>query len=135
MKIIICYDDDYYLIQGGYGNPSLEGYYAKLTGAFKKFISGLDGKLGNYTPKLEFDGANGVGAPAMKEFAKHLEGVLEVNMHNTGMFLCFSYHKTNNKQTKFLFFETKGKLEVSFEFIIYYFSFIECLKNLSYFRI
>jgi len=70
--------------KGGYGNPSLEGYYAKLTGAFKKFISGLDGKLGNYTPKLEFDGANGVGAPAMKEFAKHLEGVLEVNMHNTG---------------------------------------------------
>jgi len=70
--------------KGGYGEPSLEGYYTKLTGAFKQFLAGLDGKLGNYTPKIEFDGANGVGATSMLQFAKHLEGVLEANLHNSG---------------------------------------------------
>ena len=41
-------------MQGGYGEPSLEGYYAKLTGAFKQFLAGLDGNFGNYTPKVKF---------------------------------------------------------------------------------
>merc|ERR1719204_418572 len=31
-----------------------------------------------------FDGANGVGAPAMEEFKKRLEGVLEVEIFNAG---------------------------------------------------
>ena len=39
---------------------------------------------GNYEGKVLFDGANGVGAPAMKEFAKLLEGTLDVQIYNAG---------------------------------------------------
>ena len=38
----------------------------------------------NYQPKIMFDGANGVGAPAMAEFNKLLGDVLEVQMVNQG---------------------------------------------------
>lgn len=69
--------------KGGYGEPSLEGYYTKLTSAFRQFMEGLKDK-GNYSPKIMFDGANGVGAPAMKEFVQHLKGALDVEMHNSG---------------------------------------------------
>jgi len=69
--------------KGGYGLPSIPGYYDKLTEAFKAFLAGLQGG-GNYKGKLMFDGANGVGAPAMEEFKKRLEGVLEVEIFNAG---------------------------------------------------
>jgi hypothetical protein len=35
---------------------------------------------GNYTPKINFDGANGVGAEKMISLAKNLDGFLEVNI-------------------------------------------------------
>ena len=69
--------------EGAYGEPTIEGYYAKISGAFKKFIS-LIGEKKVYKAKLMFDGANGVGAPAMVEFNKLLSDVLEVEMVNQG---------------------------------------------------
>jgi len=69
--------------KGGYGAPSLPGYYDKITTAFKKFMSLVPDK-GTYINKIVFDGANGVGAPSMAQFKERLEGVLEVEMVNTG---------------------------------------------------
>ena len=69
--------------KGGYGQPSLPGYYDKLAGAFKKFMALIPDK-GSYRPKLVFDGANGVGAVSMKEFATRLSGILETEIANTG---------------------------------------------------
>jgi len=68
---------------GGYGVPSLAGYYDKLTAAFNKFLAGVAGK-GNYLPRLVFDGANGVGGGAMAEFVKLLNNTLDVDLVNTG---------------------------------------------------
>jgi len=69
--------------KGGYGDPSLPGYYDKITNAYKKFLSLVSDK-GAYKSKIVFDGANGVGAAAMAEFKDRLEGVLEVDMVNIG---------------------------------------------------
>jgi len=68
---------------GGYGDPSLPGYYDKICGAFKKFM-GLVGPAGSYNPSIVFDGANGVGAAAMLEFQARLAGVLQCRLVNTG---------------------------------------------------
>jgi len=38
--------------------------------------------LKNYSPIIEFDGANGVGALKMKDAIKYLEESLVINMHN-----------------------------------------------------
>ena len=69
--------------KGGYGKPSLEGYYTKLCTAFKGFMQQVADK-GNYTPSIMFDGANGVGATAMKEFVSRLTGVLAATVSNAG---------------------------------------------------
>jgi len=69
--------------KGGYGEPSLEGYYTKLTTAFVSFMKEVEDK-GNYLSKIMFDGANGVGAPVMKEFVKYLGSALDVSVHNAG---------------------------------------------------
>jgi len=68
---------------GAYGVPSLEGYYAKLTGAFNAFMASLT-DTGNYKATIYFDGANGVGAPAMQEFAKLVKSTLDVTLVNSG---------------------------------------------------
>jgi len=36
----------------------------------------------NYSPIIEFDGANGVGALKMKDAIVYLEEALVINMHN-----------------------------------------------------
>jgi len=69
--------------KGGYGEASLPGYYDKITLAFKKFLSLVPDK-GVYKNKIMFDGANGVGATSMAQFRERLQGVLEVEMVNTG---------------------------------------------------
>ena len=69
--------------KGGYGKPTLDGYYDKLSGAFKSFMALCPDK-GAYKNKIVFDGANGVGAVSMKEFQTRLEGVVEVLLTNTG---------------------------------------------------
>ena len=71
---------------GAYGVPSLEGYYAKLTGAFNAFMASLT-DTGNYKATIYFDGANGVGAPAMQEFAKLVKSTLDVTLVNSGIFV------------------------------------------------
>jgi len=68
---------------GGYGEPTLDGYYSKLSSAFTSFLGGIK-EFGNYSPKIMFDGANGVGALAMQEFMTRLKGILEVTAFNTG---------------------------------------------------
>jgi phosphoacetylglucosamine mutase len=74
------------LLQGGYGEPSLNGYFTKLSDAFKKFVAGsTSSNSSRYSPSIMFDGANGVGAQAMQEFVRRLEGVLNVTMFNTGI--------------------------------------------------
>jgi len=69
--------------KGGYGEPTLRGYYTKLTSAFNQFMAGVSNK-GNYTNRIMFDGANGVGAYAMKEFNEYLKDTLEAEIHNAG---------------------------------------------------
>ena len=69
--------------KGGYGEPSIDGYYSKISSAFKKFMN-LAGQTKVYTPKLLFDGANGVGAVAMEGFQHHLADVLDVEIVRKG---------------------------------------------------
>ena len=52
-----------------YGEPSEQGYYEKLGGAFGKVMNGSKIKGG-----LTVDCANGVGGPKLKELIKHLPG-------------------------------------------------------------
>ena len=66
-----------------YGKASLDGYYDKLSNAFKSFMALCQDK-GSYKNKVVFDGANGVGAVSMKEFQSRLSGVLESELTNTG---------------------------------------------------
>jgi len=68
---------------GGYGEPSIDGYYTKISDAFKKFMS-LVGSTKTYQPKVLFDGANGVGALAMEGFINRLKDVIEVEVIKRG---------------------------------------------------
>lgn len=68
---------------GAYGDPSLSGYFKKLSTAFKN-IRGSRINNGKYSAELQLDAANGVGALAMKEFQEHLKGFLRVNICNDG---------------------------------------------------
>ncbi|KAF9187689.1 Phosphoacetylglucosamine Mutase [Haplosporangium sp. Z 767] len=60
-----------------YGEPSVEGYYKKLAGAFKILV---DGKT-KLSP-LTLDCANGVGAPKFQEFVPFLGDSISVNIVN-----------------------------------------------------
>lgn len=64
-----------------YGTPTEEGYYSKLTKAFKK-LRGDDYTNGNYTNNLFYDGANGVGAKKIKFFQELLGSSLKIEMFN-----------------------------------------------------
>ncbi|CAK9813645.1 Phosphoacetylglucosamine mutase [Anthophora plagiata] len=69
---------------GGYGEPTLNGYYTKLSKAFKcirknKINNGL------YVGVLSLDAANGVGAIATKEFNDYLAETITINMYNDGL--------------------------------------------------
>lgn len=67
--------------RGAYGLPTEDGYYKKLTTAFKK-IRDSNFNNGNYTNKLLYDGANGVGAKKVKFLREALEGSLIIDMYN-----------------------------------------------------
>ncbi|XP_025603088.2 phosphoacetylglucosamine mutase [Athalia rosae] len=69
--------------KGSYGAPTLQGYYEKLTSAFKK-IRGSSVKNGKYIPRLILDAANGVGAIAVEEFKKYLDSSISIELHNNG---------------------------------------------------
>ncbi|XP_050303430.1 phosphoacetylglucosamine mutase [Anthonomus grandis grandis] len=85
-----------------YGEPTEEGYYRKLTNAFKK-VRGDDFNNGNYINKVLYDGANGVGAKKVKFLKEGLEGSLIIDMYNDEIigsgklnYLCGAdYVKTN----------------------------------------
>ena len=68
---------------GFYGDPSLAGYYQKISSAFKN-IRGNKINNAKYFAELQLDAANGVGALAMKEFQKYLNGFLTVDIYNNG---------------------------------------------------
>lgn len=68
---------------GAYGEPTLQGYYSKLTTMFKS-IRGAERDNKNYMNVIRLDVANGVGAVAAKEFQKHLEGSLDMMIFNDG---------------------------------------------------
>ncbi|KAK8404171.1 hypothetical protein O3P69_000323 [Scylla paramamosain] len=76
--MVTCHNDG-----GEYGEPTIEGYYKKISQAFVTLRSG-GASNGNYEPVILFDGANGVGALAMEEFTKHLQDSLKVTMYNKG---------------------------------------------------
>ncbi|XP_060528456.1 phosphoacetylglucosamine mutase [Cylas formicarius] len=64
-----------------YGQPTEEGYYRKLINAFKK-VRGDSFTNGNYTNRVMYDGANGVGAKKVKYLKEALGGSLIVDMYN-----------------------------------------------------
>lgn len=64
-----------------YGVPTEEGYYRKLTTAFKK-LRGDKFSNGNYTNRVLYDGANGVGAKKVKFLKEALEDSLIIEMYN-----------------------------------------------------
>ena len=68
---------------GAYGVATEEGYYKKLTDAFKK-IRGSQPDNGNYKADLSFDGANGVGAAKMRDFLPFFGDSLRVEIVNDG---------------------------------------------------
>lgn len=64
-----------------YGLPTEEGYYNKLTSAFKK-LRGDDYENGNYINRVLYDGANGVGARKIKYFQEKLGDFLKIQLYN-----------------------------------------------------
>ncbi|XP_018576461.1 phosphoacetylglucosamine mutase [Anoplophora glabripennis] len=67
--------------RGAYGLPTEDGYYKKLTTAFKN-IRGSNFTNGNYTNRVIYDGANGVGAKKVKFLKEALQGSLIIDMYN-----------------------------------------------------
>jgi len=60
-----------------YGEPTMEGYYNKISAAYKELIKGK-ASPGNVT----VDCANGVGAPALRDLAKALGSGFKVIIAN-----------------------------------------------------
>ncbi|CAB0037434.1 unnamed protein product, partial [Trichogramma brassicae] len=69
---------------GVYGDPSIDGYYEKISTAFQTVAKNTECNNSLYTPKIQFDAANGVGGIAIQEFKKRLNGVLEIDIYNNG---------------------------------------------------
>lgn len=70
---------------GAYGVPTIQGYYDKLSKAFKEFKTLAGSSKDPEKDVLDFDGANGVGATSMQGFLGLLnanEQVLQVNIFN-----------------------------------------------------
>lgn len=76
----------------GYGRPTEEGYYSKLSEAFKS-LRGDKTTNGHYIPEIEFDGSNGVGALKMIDLMEYLGDLLQVNIHNSDISLGKLNHK------------------------------------------
>ncbi|KAL5016259.1 hypothetical protein ScPMuIL_005848 [Solemya velum] len=68
---------------GAYGEATEEGYYCKLAKAFASLRKSVL-HVGNYDNKIQLDAANGVGACKMKEMIKHLECLLDIELHKDG---------------------------------------------------
>ncbi|OXU18825.1 hypothetical protein TSAR_011666 [Trichomalopsis sarcophagae] len=68
---------------GAYGVPTVEGYYEKISKAFKTAV-GDKKDNDKYIGKVQIDAANGVGALAVKEFKKQLSDVIDIQIYNDG---------------------------------------------------
>lgn len=74
---------------GGNGGPGncaresqmREAYFTKLATAFKELWK-RNVSCDKYSPVIEFDGANGVGALVMKELLPYLGDTIKINFHN-----------------------------------------------------
>ncbi|XP_076670197.1 phosphoglucomutase 3-like protein nst isoform X1 [Andrena cerasifolii] len=76
--IVVCTNTN-----GSYGNPTLRGYYEKLSNAFKHIRQNAINNQ-RYVAELSLDAANGVGAIAIKEFKNYLGTTLTINVSNDG---------------------------------------------------
>ncbi|XP_055530328.1 phosphoacetylglucosamine mutase [Wyeomyia smithii] len=83
-----------------YGLPTEEGYMMKLLKAFKN-IRGTAFEKDNYTNKVCYDGANGVGSLKMLGFIKKFNGYLDVKVFNSNGKINFNcgadFVKTNQR--------------------------------------
>ncbi|ELU04395.1 hypothetical protein CAPTEDRAFT_114915 [Capitella teleta] len=70
--------------QGAYGEPTEDGFYSKLSSAFSKLMQKVREPSAGYVASLTVDGANGIGAPKMKEMMKHIGTILNVRIVNDG---------------------------------------------------
>ncbi|XP_068137657.1 phosphoacetylglucosamine mutase [Hyperolius riggenbachi] len=68
---------------GAYGEPSVEGYYQKLSKAFKELIQQAPGH-GSELGCLRVDGANGIGALKLKDMEQYLQPMLSIQFFNDG---------------------------------------------------
>lgn len=68
---------------GSYGDPTLYGYYVKLSEAFKHVRQNMVNN-GQYVAELLLDAANGVGANAIKEFKNYIGTAIAINVYNDG---------------------------------------------------
>ncbi|XP_012173920.1 phosphoacetylglucosamine mutase isoform X2 [Bombus terrestris] len=68
---------------GSYGDPTLYGYYVKLSEAFKYIRQNMVNN-GQYVAELLLDAANGVGANAIREFQNYIGTSIAINVYNDG---------------------------------------------------
>eukprot|EP00079_Xenopus_tropicalis_P025090 XP_012818211.1 PREDICTED: phosphoacetylglucosamine mutase isoform X1 [Xenopus tropicalis] len=69
--------------EGGYGTPTLEGYYNKLSSAFNSLVKQAHDQ-GDKNKCLSVDGANGIGALKLKEMEKYLQSTFSIQLYNDG---------------------------------------------------
>ncbi|XP_044011663.1 phosphoacetylglucosamine mutase [Aphidius gifuensis] len=67
---------------GAYGEPTVDGYYAKFVNAFGKTRNSQDND--KYIGKIYLDAANGVGGIAAKRFQEQLENNIIIRIFNNG---------------------------------------------------
>ncbi|XP_076016343.1 phosphoacetylglucosamine mutase [Genypterus blacodes] len=67
--------------QGKYGEATVEGYYNKLSRAFIQLTKNASNRTDDQK-HLCVDGANGVGAPKLREIERHLKAELQVSLFN-----------------------------------------------------
>lgn len=80
--VVRCYNT-----RGGYGAPTVEGYFAKLVGAYHDFVKAVDEvgpARGKYKAKVAVDCANGVGAKVMSNALPALGEQLACRVANKG---------------------------------------------------
>ncbi|KAM4042801.1 phosphoacetylglucosamine mutase [Anomaloglossus baeobatrachus] len=76
--IVCCRNTD-----GRYGEPTVEGYYQKLSKAFNDLVK-QSPDYGSEKKCLSIDGANGIGALKIKEVQQHLQPMLSLQLFNDG---------------------------------------------------
>ncbi|KAM8954215.1 phosphoacetylglucosamine mutase [Pelodytes ibericus] len=68
---------------GGYGEPTIDGYYQKLSKAFNELVKQVPG-CWDKCRFLTVDGANGIGALKLKEMEPYFKLALSVKLYNDG---------------------------------------------------